>query len=53
VALVGVGEVPLAQVVGELGRAEGGRWGWHDGLLRSASRAGTAPSPVVRLKVAG
>jgi hypothetical protein len=47
-ALAGVGEVAHGQVVGELGRAKGGKRGWHGELLGSASRFGSSlPGPVV------
>jgi hypothetical protein len=43
--LVGVGEVPDAQVPGELARAQGGRWGWHGVTFVLLVERGISPQP--------
>jgi hypothetical protein len=49
--LVGVGEVPDAQVLGELARAEGGRRGWHGvTFVRRVERGISPPARRVRLR---
>jgi hypothetical protein len=52
-ALAGVGEVPRGQVVGELGRGEGGWYGLHGVSSMGRVGRGARPRPGDRLKVAG